>query len=44
MEYPIPVSNLFVAEIFTLELDCPIIKGQQALVHINGAKVPHNYI
>lgn len=40
VENQIPIANNFLVEVIAFEVEYPIIKGAQVMVHINNAKSP----
>lgn len=40
IEHPIPIANNFLVEIIAFDIDYPIIKGAQIMVHISIGKSP----
>lgn len=40
VEHPIPIANSFLVEVVAFDVEYPLIKGAQVMVHINNAKSP----
>ena len=40
VEHPIPIANNFLVEVIAFDIEYPIIKGAQVMIHINNGKSP----